>query len=127
MMKKYASYRLMQPMGFYRWSEGSQSVNDDFQYAVKIEKNLYDFREYVYRKNLFYFLLGTLFRQEHFIKDVNALRYTMDNFQGSSSALVNFGSIMEYKENKLRHLFFRVLIKLYYLRLKCLPGINIKL
>lgn len=110
-MKNYAVYRSAVPLGFYRWSSTNTSLKADTNY--KIEENLFDFREYVYRKNIFSRLMGALFRQEHFANEVNDLLYAA-KYAGSNQPMEQFSDILKYKPSKFRKLLFLFVRKMYY-------------
>ena len=66
---KYRVYRTGQVLGFWRWGSNQSSGESA---RVNVPKNLYDFRKYIYSKNLFNKILGLFLANSHnkdFIKD----------------------------------------------------------
>ena len=63
MENKYSVYSTLQPLGFYRWGNNSMSKPESTRAVIK---DGYDFREYVYSKNLISRILGTVLRRSHY-------------------------------------------------------------
>lgn len=113
-MKKYRVYRTVIPLGYYRWA-----VNQSREQLYTIERDLFDFREYVYKKNWFYKLCGFVFRQEHFSNEVIGLM-NLTNCVYSEKQFHKFDSIMMYRHNTLRHFVYKMLLKGYHGMQRCL-------
>lgn len=114
MMKKYRVYRTVVPLGYYRWA-----ANQSREQLFTIERDLFDFREYVYKKNWFYKLCGFVFRQEHFCNEVIGLLNLKDQMY-SEKQFHKFDSIMMYQHNALRHFVYKLLLKSYHGMQRCL-------
>lgn len=107
MTKKYLVYRNEQPLGFYRWQDNVSKAK-----LLKIIEDLYDFREYVYNKNIIYKIIGHIFRQEHFISEVLGVM-NMANINYSEKELKKYFKIMEYSPNKIRAIIFKFTKNIY--------------
>lgn len=107
MTKKYLVYRNEQPLGFYRWQDNASKTK-----LLKIIGDLYDFREYVYNKNIVYKIIGHIFRQEHFISEVLGVM-NMANINYSEKELKKYFTIMEYSPNKIRAIIFKFTKNIY--------------
>lgn len=107
MTKKYLVYRNDQPLGFYRWQDNVSKTK-----LLKIIEDLYDFREYVYNKNIIYKIIGHIFRQEHFISEVFGVM-NMANIKYSEKEIKKYFTIMEYSPNNLRTIVFKFTKNIY--------------
>ncbi len=63
MENHYSVYSTLQPFGFYRWGGNSMSKPESTRAVIK---DGYDFREYVYSKNVLSRIAGKIMRRSHY-------------------------------------------------------------
>ena len=86
---KYSVYSTLVPYGFYRWGSNTMSRSDS---TYKTVKNGYDFREYVYSKNIFTRLWGHIFRTSQH------RRYTVEIIQQKKASVKTDISIESFND-----------------------------
>jgi len=109
LMKEYGVYRNDTILGFYRWNNNISTAPDT---NFKVEKFLFNFREYVYKKNIIYFIFGELFRHQHFYQEVKNL-IIAGKWAGYNQKLEDFNKILIYEPNRLKNKMFSACLFIY--------------
>ena len=107
MENKYSVYSTTEPYGFYRWGINQMSK---FENAYKTVKDNYDFREYVFSKNLFTKIWGIMFRSSlyyNFTKCVLSMRSTVTTNQ---TDFEDYAQIYNKKPNLLMYMLWKKII-----------------
>ena len=89
MEQKYSIYQTLEPYGFYRWGINSMSKPEN---TYKTIKDNFEFREYIYNKNLFNKLIGNFLR--------SVIYYEFTNLVLSQRRLVSnkFAEFKDYSD-----------------------------
>lgn len=99
LLKKYEGYRCLCPFGLYRWGDNVSS-----RIIKDIAIDLYDFREYLYRDNIFGRCFKGILRQEHTYWCYQSLGTL--NMEESSKA---FQYLLHYYPNPIRSFLLKIL------------------
>lgn len=111
MENKYDVYSTTMPYGFYRWGDNAMSKPESAYDTIKAG---FDFREYVYSKNLFTRIWGAMFRSSQhrrFAFSVIEQRKSVLDVELSPS---DFDEIYAKKPNKHWYAFYVLIIKHIY-------------
>lgn len=112
---KYAVYSTTVPFGFYRWGINTMSKPESTYNAIKAG---YDFREYVYRKNIFNKLWGYIFRKaQHRRFSINVIKYKKDTLKITED-INRFSDIGDLNPNKHLYALYSIAIRFLYEKYK---------
>lgn len=112
---KYDVYTTTVPYGFYRWGANTMS---QFESTYKAIKSGYDFREYVYSKNLFLRLWGLIFRRSQYQNFTSCVIRQRKKSVDEEIVLSDFDEIYNKRPNAHWYAFYSVIIKNVYAVIK---------
>lgn len=111
MENKYSVYSTLVPYGFYRWGVNTMARPDSTYKTIKAG---YDFREYVYSKNIFTRLWGHLFRtSQHRRFTAEVIRQKKSSVKTDIS-LHTFDNICDRKPNLHLYAFYVYVVRGLY-------------
>lgn len=107
---QYSVYSTAVPYGFYRWGENAM-VNSDSTY--KIIRDCFEFREYVYSKNIFTRIWGSIFRSAQYYDFSNDVIKQKTTATKEEIQLSNFNDIYSKLPNKFILVCHRIVKYIY--------------
>ena len=108
---KYDVYCTTVPYGFYQWGENTMSQPESTYTTIKAG---YDFREYVYSKNIFNMLWGALFRSSQHRRFAFSVIEQKKNILNIEQNISDFDEIYAPKPNKHWYAFYVLVIRHLY-------------
>lgn len=108
---KYDVYCTTVPYGFYQWGENTMSQPESTYTTIKAG---YDFREYVYSKNIFNMLWGALFRSSQHRRFAFSVIEQKKNILNIEQNISDFDGIYAPKPNKHWYAFYVLVIRHLY-------------
>lgn len=108
---KYDVYSTTIPYGFYRWGNNTMSKPESTYETIKAG---FDFREYVYAKNIFTRMWGKLFRASQHRKFALHVIQQRQKSVEDKTVLSDFDIIYDKKPNKHWYAFYVLAIKHIY-------------
>ena len=99
------------PLGFYRWGSNTMIKKESTRETIQ---DGFDFREYVYSRNLVSRLFGTLLRPAHYYEFTKAVVDARNNVSEEQISLSDYDEIYNSHASKLSYLFFRAIRKIYF-------------
>lgn len=107
---KYSVYSTAVPYGFYRWGENAMA-NPDSTY--KVIRDCFEFREYVYSKNIFTRIWGRIFRSAQYYDFSNNVIKQKSTATKEEIPLSNFNDIYSKLPNKFILVCYRMVKYIY--------------
>lgn len=112
---KYAVYSTLIPFGFYRWGINTMSNPESIYQTIKAG---WEFREYVYNKNIFYKLWGYVFRKaQHRRFAVNVIQMEK-NVLKTSFPIEHYADICNVNPNKHIYAFYSLIVRFVFEQIK---------
>ena len=112
---KYAVYSTLVPFGFYRWGINTMSKPESIYQTIKAG---YEFREYVYNKNIFNKIWGYLFRKSQHRRFVINVMQLEKKVLKTKCSINNYSDICDIKPNKHIYVFYSLIIKFLFEQIK---------
>lgn len=111
MENKYDVYSTTVPYGFYRWGENTMAKSTSTYDTIKAG---YDFREYVYGKNIFNMIWGALFRASQYRRFTLSVIEQKRNALNIKQKVSDFDGIYAKRPNKHLYAFYVLVIRHLY-------------
>lgn len=108
---KYSVYSTTVPYGFYRWGINTMSKFDSTYQTIKAG---FDFREYVYSKNILYQIWGHFFRASQYRRFALFVIGQREKSLKDNIKLSDFNSIYAKKPNMHWYAFYAVFVERIY-------------
>ena len=107
MEKYYSVYYTVMPMGFYRWGSNTMVKPET---THKVIKNGFDFREYVYSKNIIFNFFGNILRKSHYKKFTLDVISDINSVKNKKILLSDFDYIYDKRPSKIIYFIYTRLI-----------------
>lgn len=110
----YSVYSTLEPYGFYRWGANQMAKKEN---AYKVIRDNFDFREYVYSKNLFNKIFGWLFRDSHYYSFTKIVLGMRKVITADSIEFYDYADIYNKKPGLISYTLYKLVIqKIYNIR-----------
>lgn len=111
MENRYSVYSTTIPYGFYRWGDNTMSK---FESTYNTIKNNFDFRNYVYSKNIFSKIWGKIFGTSQYRRFAVQVIQQRKQSVSEPLSLDDFDSICAERPNKHLYAIYALLVKELY-------------
>lgn len=108
---KYSVYSALEPYGLYRWGQNQMTKKES---AYNTIKDNFDFREYVFSKNLFTKLYGLMFRSSLYYAFTKTVLNMRKVATADSVEFYDYADIYNKKPNIIGYIIYKNVIKKIY-------------